>query len=172
MHEHARFAGVRRRRLSPPSLEVAPDPKAPWTLPVEAGIASVDRWSGERRLASHFPQLLIWPLYLAHLRPSFPTYIGGIVRLSTAMSADPPQLNPRLFVWEEESPGGTSVPTTFQPAVALAPDYLLRLIKCGCSSDKPCKTLRCTCYKSKMGCTICCAWGVQGVCVLICTLLT
>ena len=45
-----------------------------------------------------------------------------------AMSADPPQLNPRLLRWEEESPGGTLVPTTLPPAVALAPDYLLRLI--------------------------------------------
>ena len=74
------------------------------------------------------------------------------------------QLNPRLFRWEEESPGGTLVPITLQPAVALAPDYLLRLIKCGCNSDTPCKTLRCTCYKSNIGCTIFCACSPGGMC--------
>ena len=86
------------------------------------------------------------------------------------MSADPPQLNPRLFGWKEESPGGTLVPTTFQPEVALAPDYLSRLMMCGCSSDTPYKTLRFTCYISNMGCTIFRA-VLQGICVLIRALL-
>ena len=45
---------------------------------------------------------------------------------------------------------------TVDSRIFLEPDYLLKLIKCGCSSNTPRKSSNCACSKSLMRCTIFC----------------
>ena len=52
------------------------------------------------------------------------------------------------------------VPTTVPENIALAPPYVLKLIKCSCVSDTPCKLIRCGCHRARLPCTIfCCCQG-------------
>ena len=42
--------------------------------------------------------------------------------------------------------------------VALASDEILKMIKCSCDSDMPCKSKRYECHNANMDCTACFAW--------------
>ena len=43
--------------------------------------------------------------------------------------------------------------------VALAPQYILEMIKCGCASAEPCRNAQCGCYAAHLPCTFFCASG-------------
>lgn len=51
---------------------------------------------------------------------------------------------------------------TVPAGVALAPEELLKLIKCNCKSELPCSNNRCGCRKTGIGCTVFCV--CQGTC--------
>ena len=48
-------------------------------------------------------------------------------------------------------------PTTISDGVALAPDPLLKVVKCGCSGKIQCRTERCGCRQSNLACSVFCA---------------
>ena len=48
-------------------------------------------------------------------------------------------------------------PTTVADGVILAPDDILKMIKCSCGSTTPCKSKRCGCHNANMACTSFCA---------------
>ena len=54
------------------------------------------------------------------------------------------------------------VPTELPPDILLAPEYLLKVTYCGCSSEKPCKTANCSCKKANVRCSDLCKCG--GTC--------
>ena len=41
--------------------------------------------------------------------------------------------------------------------VSPAPESILKMIKCGCSSSKPCSTARCSCYAARLSCSVFCS---------------
>lgn len=62
------------------------------------------------------------------------------------------ELLPVEWGWKESDRGLMPVHTDLPPA----PDELLRVIKCNCQSD--CSSLRCTCRKHNIKCSLACAW--------------
>ena len=83
----------------------------------------------------------------------------------TAISTDPPRIDSREYGWVDDPTGHMVIPRTVDSGVSLAPDYLLKLIKCGRSSNTPCKSSNYSCSKSLMGCTIFCGcYGEKQCC--------
>ena len=65
--------------------------------------------------------------------------------------------------WRKDEANRSLVPTTIADTVHLAPDAVLRLIRCGCESDKPCRSSRCGCRSAKPSLTMFCACH-DGIC--------
>ena len=53
------------------------------------------------------------------------------------------------------------VPLALPPDVSSAPLDVLKMIQCGCSSDRPCATTRCSCSAAKLSCSMFC--GCRGM---------
>ena len=54
-------------------------------------------------------------------------------------------LDPRDYGWEADDTNKSLLPTTVAEGVALAPDDVLKLIRCGCTSESACKRGNCGC---------------------------
>ena len=77
-----------------------------------------------------------------------------------ALQPDPPAIDPTAFGWSREEGSKTLIPTTLPSDTPLAPDDLLKLVRCSCSSETPCKTQRCGCSSASLACSVFC--GCQG----------
>ena len=62
----------------------------------------------------------------------------------------------RDFRWTQVT-GKEMYPTPISDGVALAPDALLKVVKCGCSGEIQCRTKRCGCRQSNLACSVFCA---------------
>ena len=75
---------------------------------------------------------------------------------------DPVKLNPEDHGWDKDTANRCMVPTALPPEVLLAPEYLLKVTYCGCSSENPCQTMKCGCKKANVLCSALCKCG--GTC--------
>ena len=82
-----------------------------------------------------------------------------------ALSSDPPSLDPRNFGWEPNDVNKALSPTIGAEGVSMAPDYVLKLIRCGCESQSPCKSGNCGCTGRQIACTIFCACACGPSCL-------
>lgn len=73
-----------------------------------------------------------------------------------ALDSHPPLLDPKKHGYYVDS-SRSLLPTTVPDEVCLAPDSILRMIRCSCHSDKPCNTARCGCTSVNLPCTIFCS---------------
>ena len=85
-------------------------------------------------------------------------HIQTIIWLSI-MELHPPHLDPFLYGWEIDPSGTFLIPKISTDGVSMAPDDILKLIKCGCKSNAPCNTGWCSCQRFQLGCTLFCACG-------------
>ena len=80
-----------------------------------------------------------------------------------ALQPDPPAIDSTAFGWSLEERSKTLIPTTLPSDTPLAPDYLLKLVRCSCSSETPCKTHICGCISARLACSVfCVCQGGQG----------
>jgi len=56
----------------------------------------------------------------------------------SAREAEPPKLDPTVYGWERDDVSKSLEPVQLPTNVALAPEDVLEMINCGCSSEKPC----------------------------------
>ena len=75
----------------------------------------------------------------------------------SALDLEPPDLNPMLYGWSKDEIAKSLVPITVPKNTSLAPNKILQLIRCSCSSEEPCRSLRCGCHHAKLPCTIFCS---------------
>ena len=68
------------------------------------------------------------------------------VILYAALNSDSPTLDPKEYGWEADNNNKTLTAIFVMEGVCLAPEHVLKLIRCGCSSDSACK-------KGNGGCT-------------------
>ena len=73
-----------------------------------------------------------------------------------ALNPHPSHLRPTDVGWEVDQNSGDLCPVTVAEGVALAPEELLKLMKCGCKSEMPCSTQWCGCRSSGIVCSIFC----------------
>ena len=63
-------------------------------------------------------------------------------------------MDPTAYGWYMKDRSLTAV--MLPPNTALAPDALLKIVKCSCKGEKLCNTHRCSCNISEMTCTVFC----------------
>ena len=68
-----------------------------------------------------------------------------------------PTTNPEDCGWQKDTDNKSLSPTMLPQNMSLAPDYILEMIRCGCRSDPPCNSKRCSCHVKGLACTIFCA---------------
>jgi len=71
----------------------------------------------------------------------------------SAPEPDPPSLDPTKYGWVRDEATKTLTPRTLLSDVALAPPEVLELLRCGCSTDEPCRSQRCECNSRQLPCT-------------------
>ena len=67
---------------------------------------------------------------------------------------NPPNLSPVEHGWTYDELSDCFDSVTLPSGVEPAPVKVLQLIRCGCSSDKPCKSARCSCYSAHVKCSV------------------
>ena len=80
------------------------------------------------------------------------------------LEPDPPALSPIHHGWtlDESKQLLRSVP--LPDNVSPAPMDVLQLIRCGCSSEMPCMTARCSCYAARLSCSMFCGCHADHNC--------
>lgn len=119
--------------------------------------ARVKSWSTKMG-SSHSAQ----PPKLCSLPPTNEAFLENVKRAhlqtciwKNALGA-PPSLCPEKFGYYKDNVTKLLLPVTVPANVALAPSELLKLIKCTCESEMPCRTMRCGCMNSGLPCTMFC----------------
>ena len=74
-----------------------------------------------------------------------------------ALQPYPPAIDPPAFGWSLAEGSKTIIPATLPSDTLLAPDDLLKLLRCSCSSETPWKTHRCSCSSASLACSVFCA---------------
>ena len=67
------------------------------------------------------------------------------------------ELNPLEFGWKKDTANKSLDPMNLPEGSKLVPDYILEMIKCGCKSENPCISKKCSCKVHGLSCTMFCA---------------
>ena len=101
---------------------------------------------------------------LCSLPPTTEAFVENVKRAHqqasmwrSAKDEDPPVLDVEKYGWKKDKVNRLLVPTSIPEAVNLAPDSVLKLIRCGCKSGTPCNSSRCGCRSANLSCTVFCA---------------
>jgi hypothetical protein len=120
-------------------------------------MARVQVWKNKMKRNS------IEPPKLCSLPPTEAAFRENVLRAHMAVAVwrdclkrDPPALHPTDHGWYHPEGSTMLFPTIVPQATPLAPADLLKLIKCGCCSDNPCSSKRCSCKANGLGCTLFC----------------
>ena len=81
-----------------------------------------------------------------------------------ALQLDPQSLEPTDYGWMKEASMKSLRPTTVPADTPLAPSDILKMIRCACSSETPCKSSRCGCNHAKLACTMFCSCQASNAC--------
>ena len=89
-------------------------------------------------------------VYRAHLQ---------VTQWYSALSAPPP-LNAVDYGWEADEANNSASPTKYgRRSTLYAPEKILKLVKYGCVSERPCKGANCGCMEHQLPCSMFCACG-------------
>ena len=119
--------------------------------------ARVDAWKTKMRKTA------LEPPKLCSLPPTTPAFRENALRAHyqlavwrDALHQSPPSLTATDHGWSRVEGHANITPTIVPLGTPLAPMELLKVIKCGCDSNKPCSTNRCGCKAHVMKCTFFC----------------
>jgi len=71
-------------------------------------------------------------------------------------SGDPTDIDPSQYGWKKDLIAKTFVPTQLPPDTNIAPKSLLKILRCNCGIDEPCKSKCCSCHNNDSGCNTFC----------------
>lgn len=109
---------------------------------------------------------------LKTLPPTTEAFLGHVLRAhyqtiiwKSSLQADPPALDPVQFGWSKDEADQGFVPVGLPEGVSPVPEGVLKIIRCGCSSDTPCSTARCGCVVAQLSCSVFCSCrGAEECC--------
>ena len=70
---------------------------------------------------------------------------------------DPPNVDPTHFGWERQDELKLIRPITIPSSEKIAPENVLKVLCCTCSSNALCRTRQCGCHAAPLGCTVYCS---------------
>ena len=71
-----------------------------------------------------------------------------------ALEIHPPDLDPQEFGFKTDDTNKVWIPRALPSGVDEAPEYVLKLVKCGCESNTSCKGGNCGCNSRKTQCIV------------------
>ena len=74
----------------------------------------------------------------------------------STMNSHPPNLDPAFYGWVFDEINKILCPVDIPEGISPAPPEVLNLLKCNCSSNKPCSSKRCACDSLKVACSVMC----------------
>ena len=83
----------------------------------------------------------------------------------SALNQDPPPLNAVDYGWEVDEANKCLIPRNVAEGIPYAPEQIMKLVKCGCVSQRPCKGANCGCMGHQLSCTMFCACGGGCTCL-------
>ena len=125
--------------------------------------ARVSVWTAQigKRGMTHVPKL-------ASLPPTTIAFSENVRRAhlhtfiwKNALQLDPQSLEPTDYGWTTEASYEVTVANNNAP---LPPSDILKMIRCTCSSETPCKSSRCGCNRAKLACTMFCSCEASNAC--------
>ncbi len=82
-----------------------------------------------------------------------------------AMSGDPPAaLDAVDYGWEVDETNKCLNPRNMADGIPYAPEHILKLVRCGCVSERACRGGNCGCMGRQLVCTMFCACGSGRAC--------
>ena len=81
-----------------------------------------------------------------------------------ALETDPPDLRPLQYGWTMNAETNKLEPIPLAAQIPRAPESILKMIKCSCSSSQPCSTVRCSCSSAQISCSLFCACHGEKEC--------
>ena len=82
----------------------------------------------------------------------------------SALGGDPPAMNAVEYGWESDDTNRRLIPRNMADGISYAPEHILKLVRCGFSSEWPCKGGNCSCMGHQFVCTMFCACGIGSTC--------
>ena len=127
--------------------------------------ARVRSW--ERKMSRN----VLEPPKLRSLPPTKEAFYQNVLHVHFAaavmkgsLQPDPPSLSPLDHGWYTMPDCEMLLPRVTADDTVMAPDALLKLVKCGCKSAEPCATKQCRCQKNHLKCTFLCHCRGCGEC--------
>ncbi|KAL8583211.1 hypothetical protein ACOMHN_053724 [Nucella lapillus] len=77
---------------------------------------------------------------------------------------EPPNTDPTEYGWERNEETKSLQPVALPASQQLAPDYIMKVVRCSCSSETPCKTRACGCVSANLACTMFCQCQGSSLC--------
>ena len=77
---------------------------------------------------------------------------------------DPPNLDPTVYGWFKNVETKSLQPVMLPPSRLSAPDYILKLVCCSCTSERSCHSSRCGCVAANLACTAFCHCQGSYIC--------
>ena len=81
---------------------------------------------------------------------------------TAALNSDPPDMNPTDFGWKVDPSNQILLPVTLPTGTLAAPQQVLNLLCCNCSSTEACSTRRCSCRKTELTCSVFCKCSTKS----------
>ena len=111
------------------------------------------------------------PPELKSLPPTMETFSEHVkrahlqgVKWKKSLNGKEKPLLPEDFGWRYDEKNSTYFPVALPLGCKAAPDDILKMVKCGCTSERPCSSLRCSCASAHLSCSIFCACGATESC--------
>ena len=108
---------------------------------------------------------------LASLPPTTEAFSENVKRAhlqtfiwKNALQLHPQKLEPTDYGWMKDVCMKSLRPTAVPVDTPLAPSNILKMIRCTCSSETPCKSSRCGCNRANLACTIFCSCQTSTAC--------
>lgn len=77
---------------------------------------------------------------------------------------EPPDLDPTKYGWSRDMDTKSLQPVMLPSFKSPAPDYVLKLVCCSCSSETPCNSSKCGCVAANLACTAFCHCQGSSIC--------
>ena len=82
----------------------------------------------------------------------------------SALSGDLPPLAAVEHGWEADDTNKCLIPRNMEDGVPYAPEHILKLVRCGCTSERACRGGKCGCMGRQLPCTLFCTCGGGTAC--------
>ncbi|KAG0725666.1 hypothetical protein GWK47_038169 [Chionoecetes opilio] len=82
----------------------------------------------------------------------------------SALSGDPSTLAAVEHGWEADDTNKCLIPRNMEDGVSYAPEHILKLVRCGCTSERACRGGKCGCMERQLPCTMFCTCGGGTAC--------